>query len=61
MEKKYKHWTLSPYLQVFNLGNRKNVWFIQYEREIEGNTLKQEIDTITMLPILPTIGVNINF
>ncbi|MDR3611732.1 MAG: TonB-dependent receptor, partial [Ignavibacteriaceae bacterium] len=26
-EKNYDNWTLSPYLQIFNVGNRKNTWF----------------------------------
>lgn len=61
MEKKFRSWTLSPYLQVFNAGNRKNLWFITYDREIIDNKLVQEIEPINMFPILPTIGVNIKF
>ena len=62
MERKFKHWTLSPYLQIFNLGNRKNVWFIQYEDEVvDNNKVIQKIETFNMLPLLPTIGVNIVF
>jgi len=60
-EKKYIGWTLAPYLQIFNLGNRKNVWFIEYENELKDNQVEQKIDTIGMLPILPSIGVNIKF
>lgn len=62
MEKKYKRWTLSPYLQIFNVGNRKNVWFIQYEDEIIDNKkVIQKIETFNMFPLLPTIGVNVIF
>ncbi|MBI2416518.1 MAG: carboxypeptidase-like regulatory domain-containing protein [Ignavibacteriales bacterium] len=57
----YGSWVLAPYLQVFNLGNRKNVWFINYNEELTGTTLKQEIEKVNMLPILPSIGVNIKF
>ena len=60
-EKKYTNWTLAPYLQVFNAGNRKNVWYITYDREIKDDMLYQEIETVNMFPILPTLGVNINF
>ena len=60
-EKKYQSWSFSPYLQIYNIGNRKNVWYIEYDRTIENETLVQDIDTVNMLPILPTIGVNINF
>ncbi len=60
-EKSLGRWTLSPYLQVFNIGNRQNVWFINYSsREVNGAII-QEVDEITMLPILPTIGVTVRF
>ncbi len=57
----YGSWTLSPYLQIINLGNRKNTWFIQYNQEKKDDIIKQEIEKINMLPILPSIGVNIKF
>ena len=60
-EKNYGSWTLAPYLQIFNLGNRKNVWFIQYKTEVKENRILQEVETINMLPLLPSIGVNIKF
>lgn len=60
-EKNYGSWTLAPYLQVFNAGNRKNVWFINYKSRIVDNQVSQEIKNINMLPILPSIGVNIKF
>jgi hypothetical protein len=60
-ENYFKNWTLAPYLQIFNVGNRKNVWFIDYENKIKDGTVTQEISTVKMLPILPTIGVNIKF
>jgi len=61
MEKRYRSWTLSPYLQIYNLGNRKNVWFIEYEDRLEEDRIVQEIDTFSMIPILPTIGVTMTF
>ncbi|MFZ6034454.1 MULTISPECIES: TonB-dependent receptor [Melioribacter] len=57
----YDGWSLSPYLQVFNLLNRKNVWFIQYENEIENNTAKLKVKNVTMFPILPSVGITIKF
>jgi outer membrane cobalamin receptor len=60
-EKNYGSWTLAPYLQIFNLGNRKNVWFIQYKTELKDKGIYQEVKTINMLPLLPSIGVNIKF
>ncbi|MBN2425587.1 MAG: TonB-dependent receptor [Calditrichaceae bacterium] len=53
----YKNWSMSPYLQIFNIGNRKNVWFIEYDYD-EG---KPEIEVIQMMPLLPTVGVNFVF
>lgn len=55
--KRYHGWMLEPYLQIFNIGNRKNVWFLNYEF----NDSVPNIDEQYMLPILPTLGVNIKF
>jgi hypothetical protein len=60
-EKHYKSWTLSPYLQIFNVGNRKNVWFIQYNDEKIPGIFNLDAETISMLPLLPTIGVDVKF
>lgn len=56
-EKHFKSWSIFPYLQIFNIGNRGNVWFLDYD----SNNFQQEVDTINMFPILPTIGVNFKF
>lgn len=60
-EKNYSGWSLAPYIQVFNIGNRKNVWFVQYETEDKGGRILQKIEKYKMLPILPSIGLNIKF
>jgi hypothetical protein len=60
-KKQYKSWSLSPFFQIFNIGNRKNVWFIQYEDDSTREKIVQKIETQNMLPLLPTLGVNINF
>lgn len=60
-EKDYGSWTLAPYIQIFNLGNRKNVWFIDYEQELKDGVITQKATKTTMLPLLPSIGVNIKF
>lgn len=57
----YDGWSLAPYLQIFNLFNRKNVWFIQYKNTIENNTVKQVVENVNMFPILPSIGVHVRF
>jgi len=61
MEKKYKNWTLRPFIQVFNVLNRENVWFITYDDELINNKIIQNIETTSMLPIIPTIGVTALF
>jgi hypothetical protein len=48
---------MEPYLQVYNIGNRKNVWFIEYEY----NNGISDINTVNMFPVLPTIGINFKF
>jgi hypothetical protein len=60
-EKKFKSWSMAPYLQVFNIGNRENVWFIQYESEEKENQIIQEVETFNMFPMLPTLGIKFNF
>lgn len=57
----YDDWSLAPYLQVFNVLNRRNVWFISYENTIENNSVNQEVEKVNMFPILPSIGVHIRF
>ena len=53
----FKNWSISPYLQVYNITNRGNVWFISYEYENGIPEIKEQY----MLPILPTFGANIRF
>jgi hypothetical protein len=45
------------YLQVFNVYNRKNEWFVQYDTDDPETVPK----IIHQLPIIPTIGVNFDF
>jgi hypothetical protein len=59
--KYYTNWTLSPFVQVFNVGNRKNIWFIQYEDESTPEKIVQKVNTTGMLPFLPTFGVTVKF
>ena len=60
-EHHYENWVLSPYIQIFNIGNRENVWFIQYENEETEGKILQTVDTFNMFPLLPTIGVRAKF
>lgn len=60
-EIQYDGWSLSPYLQIFNVLNRKNVWFIRYKNEIKNGALYQKISTVNMFPILPSIGISVKF
>ena len=60
-EKNYGSWSLNPYLQIINIGNRSNVGFVSYEDEIVNGKVQQTVDQVNMLPLLPSIGVNIKF
>ena len=53
----FRGWSLIPYLQVFNVLNRKNVWFVNYEY-LDG---VPDVAEQYMLPILPTLGVKVEF
>ena len=56
-EKQYKSWSIAPYLQIYNIGNRSNVWFAEYEF----NNGLPKVQPQYMFPILPTIGVTFTF
>ena len=45
------------YLQIFNLYNRRNEWFIQYDAEDS----EREPTVVRMLPVLPTFGFDFRF
>ena len=60
-EKNYGSWTLAPYLQIFNIGNRKNVWFFDYKDKNYDGVITQQIEKVNMLPLLPSLGVTIKF
>ncbi len=59
--KDYGSWSLAPYLQIINIGNRKNIWFINYKSNITNGAVVQDITTEDMLPILPSLGLTIKF
>ncbi|MFT5783833.1 MAG: hypothetical protein ACI9JE_001155 [Candidatus Krumholzibacteriia bacterium] len=44
-------------LEVFNLYNRRNEWFVQFDSEEETTTAS----VVKMLPLIPSIGVNVAF
>jgi len=57
----YEGWSMAPFLQIYNIGNRENVWFIEYESEEKENVINQTVETTDMFPILPTLGVKFEF
>lgn len=50
-------WAIEPYLQVINVLNHDNVYLRSYDL----TTNPAEFDDVTMLPFLPTLGVNVTF
>ena len=59
---RYRDAVWTTYVQVFNAGNRRNIWFVQYDDDSGGGLdVVQELDTIPMFPILPTVGVHVSF
>ncbi len=57
LKKKFKSWEIEPYLQVINAYKHENVYIRSYDTTENPVTY----DDITMLPLLPTVGININF
>ena len=56
-EREWRGLLLAPYIQVFNAGNRRNVWFVDYDF---ANGIP-DVDEQHMLPRLPTVGIAITF
>ncbi len=44
-------------VEVFNVYSRRNEWFVQYQRD----TSTVDVDVARMLPIIPSLGVNVWF
>ncbi len=59
--KGFKSGYIEPYLQIFNVGNRENIWFIQYENEQKEDRIEQSLDTFNMFPLIPTVGLTVTF
>lgn len=55
----YNGWSMSPFLQIFNIGNRGNVWFATYG--FDEGSLEPDLQEQYMFPLLPTIGINFEF
>jgi hypothetical protein len=55
--KNFRTWSMAPYIQVYNIGNRKNVWFMNYDYS---NGIP-DFEERYMLPILPTLGITFKF
>ena len=49
--------TITPYLQIVNAYNRRNVWIYQFDYEDNPPTS----EAISQFPILPTIGVTVEW
>ncbi|MBK7867244.1 MAG: hypothetical protein IPJ75_09775 [Ignavibacteriales bacterium] len=60
-EKNYGSWKLGVTLQIYNIGNRQNIWFVNYNQEKSGDTVVQTVKEVNMLPLLPSLGVTITF
>lgn len=56
----------SFFAQIYNVGNRKNIWAVFYntatEEKEDGNSVNvADITTVTMIPFFPSIGLKYNF
>jgi len=60
-QKDYGTWSIAPYFQVFNIGNRKNVWYINYTSNEQNGAIVQSVNTVNQLPFLPSLGVTVKF
>jgi hypothetical protein len=60
-EHQFTNLKLSPYLQIYNVGNRKNIYAIDYDVTRYPDEYQINVKNRTMIPIMPSIGVNIEF
>jgi hypothetical protein len=60
-EHQFTSWKLSPYLQIYNVGNIKNIYAIDYDVTRYPDGYQISVKNRTMIPIIPSIGVNIEF
>jgi outer membrane cobalamin receptor len=60
-ERQYSGWSMAFYFQVFNVGNRENVWFISYDSEVMDDRIEQTVETTNMFPLIMAGGVKFNF
>lgn len=60
-EKQFNGWSVAPYFQFFNVLNRKNIWFLNYDIETNDKKIILHINRRNMLPFLPSVGINIKF
>ncbi len=56
-----KSHTIEPYLQVINVTNNKNVFSRNYFVDFEGNDMVLKYEDSNQFPLIPFIGVNINW
>jgi hypothetical protein len=56
-DRDFGNWSMSPFIQFFNVGNRKNVWFVEYEYAWG----VPSVDENFMFPVLPTVGITFKF
>ena len=56
-DRDFGDWSMSPFIQFFNIGNRKNVWFVEYEYAWG----VPSVDENFMFPVLPTVGITFKF
>lgn len=62
---RFTKWTLTPYLQISNVTNHHNILMYDYDLDAEydasGQLQPAKRQGISMLPILPTLGVEFEF
>jgi hypothetical protein len=52
---------MRSFLQVYNITDRHNVWFIRYDDKFKNGAIIQDVQVRPMLPILPSIGIGVTF
>ncbi len=56
-EKRFRGWSIEPNLQIINVLARKNVYIRSYDLTRNPAVFED----VTMLPFLPTLGINVSF
>ena len=56
---RYRRERTTLFVDLFNAGNRRNVWFLNYDDDSGGFVIVQDVNEVGMFPLLPSVGIEV--